>query len=151
MTSQEGPSGGNASNVGVFNPTTGTISLGAVGGVLQNDGSMIVQSNEPTGGGGGNHNGSGTEAGVMLDNFWPRVVKDIEKLTTNDFKQQELPLARIKKIMKLDDDVKAMVNLITLILIAFHLLIVARTLLIVSDDISRGTGIVCQSSGNIHN
>lgn len=108
MTSQEGGvSGGNSSNVGVFNPSTGTISLGAVGGLLQNDGPMIVQSNEPAAG--GNHNGIGTEAQVMLDNFWPRVVKDIEKLTINDFKQQELPLARIKKIMKLDDDVKAMV------------------------------------------
>ena len=46
----------------------------------------------------------------MLDNFWPRVVKDIEKLNLKGFQQQELPLARIKKIMKLDDDVKAMVS-----------------------------------------
>lgn len=44
----------------------------------------------------------------MLDNFWPKVMEDINKLTSNDFKNQELPLARIKKIMKLDDDVKIM-------------------------------------------
>lgn len=44
----------------------------------------------------------------MLDNFWPKVMEDINKLTANDFKNQELPLARIKKIMKLDDDVKIM-------------------------------------------
>lgn len=54
--------------------------------------------------------GSGqTEAQQMLDSFWPKVMDDIRKLTTNDFKSQELPLARIKKIMKLDDDVKVMV------------------------------------------
>lgn len=44
----------------------------------------------------------------MLENFWPKVMEDINKLTANDFKNQELPLARIKKIMKLDDDVKIM-------------------------------------------
>lgn len=30
----------------------------------------------------------------------------------NDFKTQELPLARIKKIMKLDEDVKVQINTI---------------------------------------
>ena len=49
-----------------------------------------------------------TEATAMLENFWPKVMEDINKLTSNDFKNQELPLARIKKIMKLDDDVKIM-------------------------------------------
>lgn len=51
-----------------------------------------------------------TEAQQMLDAFWPKVEEDIKRLTTNDFKSQELPLARIKKIMKLDDDVKVMVS-----------------------------------------
>jgi len=49
-----------------------------------------------------------TEAQQLLDAFWPKVIEDIKKLTTQDFKNQELPLARIKKIMKLDDDVKSM-------------------------------------------
>lgn len=52
-----------------------------------------------------------TEAQSMLDTFWPRVIEDIKNLTNNDFKNQELPLARIKKIMKLDDDVKVMVGI----------------------------------------
>ncbi|XP_064624916.1 nuclear transcription factor Y subunit gamma-like [Lineus longissimus] len=34
------------------------------------------------------------------------VTEEIRKLQTGDFKTQELPLARIKKIMKLDEDVK---------------------------------------------
>jgi len=42
----------------------------------------------------------------QLNNFWPRAVEDIKRLKANDFKTQELPLARIKKIMKLDEDVK---------------------------------------------
>lgn len=111
----EGVAGGVAGgggNVGVFNPSTGTISLGSGMNVIQNDGSMMIQSDQTTGTGGtSNGDGGKTEAGVMLDIFWPRVVKDIEKLTQIDFKQQELPLARIKKIMKLDDDVKSMVSL----------------------------------------
>lgn len=49
-----------------------------------------------------------TEAQQLLDGFWPKVIEDIKKLTSQDFKNQELPLARIKKIMKLDDDVKSM-------------------------------------------
>lgn len=59
------------------------------------------------GGGGG---GISTEAQAMLDNFWQKAVDEIKNLTPNDFKNQELPLARIKKIMKLDDDVKVMVG-----------------------------------------
>ncbi|XP_053208124.1 nuclear transcription factor Y subunit gamma-like [Panonychus citri] len=49
-----------------------------------------------------------TEAQQMLDTFWQRVTEDIKNLANADFKNQELPLARIKKIMKLDDDVKVM-------------------------------------------
>ncbi|RWS31899.1 nuclear transcription factor Y subunit gamma-like protein [Leptotrombidium deliense] len=51
---------------------------------------------------------SSTEAQQMLDNFWQRTLDEIKNLGNNDFKNQELPLARIKKIMKLDDDVKVM-------------------------------------------
>lgn len=40
------------------------------------------------------------------DQFWPRQQEDMRCLEAGAFKQQELPLARIKKIMKLDDDVK---------------------------------------------
>ncbi|KAK7100827.1 nuclear transcription factor Y subunit gamma-like [Littorina saxatilis] len=46
------------------------------------------------------------EATQMLNDFWPNVLQQIRNLTNNDFKSQELPLARIKKIMKLDEDVK---------------------------------------------
>ena len=51
-----------------------------------------------------------SEAQQLLDSFWPKVVEDIKNLSNSSFKTQELPLARIKKIMKLDDDVKAMVS-----------------------------------------
>merc|ERR1719403_582634 len=40
------------------------------------------------------------------DQFWPRQQEDMRCLEAGAFKQQELPLARIKKIMKLDEDVK---------------------------------------------
>lgn len=55
-------------------------------------------------------NQASTEAQQMLDTFWQRVTEDIKNLNNTDFKNQELPLARIKKIMKLDDDVKVMVK-----------------------------------------
>ncbi|XP_078423024.1 nuclear transcription factor Y subunit gamma [Cetorhinus maximus] len=50
--------------------------------------------------------GSSSEAQHLLQTFWPRVMEEIRNLTPNDFKVQDLPLARIKKIMKLDEDVK---------------------------------------------
>uniref|UniRef100_A0A1A8BDX3 Nuclear transcription factor Y subunit gamma n=2 Tax=Nothobranchius TaxID=28779 RepID=A0A1A8BDX3_NOTKA len=51
--------------------------------------------------------GSGTsDAQQTLQSFWPRVMEEIRNLTMKDFRVQELPLARIKKIMKLDEDVK---------------------------------------------
>lgn len=61
---------------------------------------------------GGGLGGASTEAQTKLDNFWTKAIEDIRGLTANDprFKNQELPLARIKKIMKLDDDVKSMVS-----------------------------------------
>ncbi|XP_029588394.1 nuclear transcription factor Y subunit gamma isoform X2 [Salmo trutta] len=47
----------------------------------------------------------GSDAQQNLQSFWPRVMEEIRNLTV-DFRVQELPLARIKKIMKLDEDVK---------------------------------------------
>ncbi|XP_053617971.1 nuclear transcription factor Y subunit gamma [Plodia interpunctella] len=41
-----------------------------------------------------------------LQQFWSNVMTDIQKTTAEDFKTQALPLARIKKIMKLDEEVK---------------------------------------------
>ncbi|KAJ8268264.1 hypothetical protein COCON_G00134360 [Conger conger] len=48
----------------------------------------------------------GSDAQQSLQSFWPRVMEEIRNLTMKDFRVQELPLARIKKIMKLDEDVK---------------------------------------------
>ncbi|XP_067111685.1 nuclear transcription factor Y subunit gamma isoform X4 [Osmerus mordax] len=48
----------------------------------------------------------GSDAQQSLQSFWPRVIEEIRNLTVKDFRVQELPLARIKKIMKLDEDVK---------------------------------------------
>ncbi|XP_075995342.1 nuclear transcription factor Y subunit gamma isoform X3 [Genypterus blacodes] len=48
----------------------------------------------------------GSDAQQTLQSFWPRVMEEIKNLTVKDFRVQELPLARIKKIMKLDEDVK---------------------------------------------
>jgi len=49
-----------------------------------------------------------SQAQQQLKDFWPNVNSQIRtlSLTHNDLRTQELPLARIKKIMKLDDDVK---------------------------------------------
>ncbi|XP_050721428.1 nuclear transcription factor Y subunit gamma-like isoform X4 [Eriocheir sinensis] len=47
-----------------------------------------------------------TEAQQSLNSFWPKITEDIRQLTQNDLRQQELPLARIKRIMKLDEEVK---------------------------------------------
>nr|XP_028691163.1 nuclear transcription factor Y subunit gamma isoform X2 [Macaca mulatta] len=49
---------------------------------------------------------SSSDAQQSLQSFWPRVMEEIRNLTVKDFRVQELPLARIKKIMKLDEDVK---------------------------------------------
>nr|KAF6383023.1 nuclear transcription factor Y subunit gamma [Pipistrellus kuhlii] len=49
---------------------------------------------------------SSSDAQQSLQTFWPRVMDEIRSLTVKDFRVQELPLARIKKIMKLDEDVK---------------------------------------------
>ncbi|NXO72440.1 NFYC factor, partial [Phainopepla nitens] len=50
--------------------------------------------------------GGSSDAQQSLQSFWPRVMEEIRNLTVKDFRVQELPLARIKKIMKLDEDVK---------------------------------------------
>ena len=52
----------------------------------------------------------GNEGQKMLDEFWSNVMNDVQNVKDSDFKNQELPLARIKKIMKLDEDVGSMVS-----------------------------------------
>ncbi|CAH0551295.1 unnamed protein product [Brassicogethes aeneus] len=47
-----------------------------------------------------------SEAQQALNTFWPKVLEEIRAIRNMDLKQQVLPLARIKKIMKLDEDVK---------------------------------------------
>ncbi|XP_045470678.1 nuclear transcription factor Y subunit gamma [Harmonia axyridis] len=47
-----------------------------------------------------------SEAQNALGTFWTKVMEEIKSIRTMDLKQQVLPLARIKKIMKLDEDVK---------------------------------------------
>ncbi|KAF5274142.1 hypothetical protein FQR65_LT04540 [Abscondita terminalis] len=47
-----------------------------------------------------------SEAQVALQQFWPKVLEEIKAIATMDLRQQVLPLARIKKIMKLDEEVK---------------------------------------------
>ncbi|KAK9892002.1 hypothetical protein WA026_018186 [Henosepilachna vigintioctopunctata] len=47
-----------------------------------------------------------SEAQNALSTFWTKVMEEIKSIRTMDLKQQVLPLARIKKIMKLDEDVK---------------------------------------------
>jgi nuclear transcription factor Y gamma len=47
-----------------------------------------------------------SEAQNVLNQFWPKALEDIKAIRNMDLKQQVLPLARIKKIMKLDEDVK---------------------------------------------
>eukprot|EP00918_Siedleckia_nematoides_P018634 GHVU01039809.1.p1 GENE.GHVU01039809.1~~GHVU01039809.1.p1 ORF type:complete len:368 (-),score=39.71 GHVU01039809.1:654-1757(-) len=42
----------------------------------------------------------------ILDRFWRQQTAEIQNLTVDDFRTHTLPLARIKKIMKLDDNVK---------------------------------------------
>jgi len=48
----------------------------------------------------------GGETQAALDQFWPKTTEEIRTMSISDLKRQELPLARIKKIMKLDEDVK---------------------------------------------
>ncbi|KAI5714205.1 hypothetical protein M8J76_012882 [Diaphorina citri] len=50
--------------------------------------------------------GNVNEAQEALNTFWPRVTEEIRSIRQLDLKTQALPLARIKKIMKLDDGVK---------------------------------------------
>lgn len=47
-----------------------------------------------------------TETQLELQNFFPKTLEDIKKIKNIEPGNQLLPLARIKKIMKLDEDVK---------------------------------------------
>ena len=50
--------------------------------------------------------GGEMSAQAAYDAFWPKATEEIRTMDQSSFKHQELPLARIKKIMKLDEDVK---------------------------------------------
>ncbi|XP_055390415.1 nuclear transcription factor Y subunit gamma-like [Condylostylus longicornis] len=43
---------------------------------------------------------------LSLDEYWPTVLEEVKELKQVDAKNQNLPLARIKKIMKLDENAK---------------------------------------------
>jgi len=47
-----------------------------------------------------------TSAQEAYNQFWPKATEEIRSMGAAGLKHQELPLARIKKIMKLDEDVK---------------------------------------------
>lgn len=47
-----------------------------------------------------------SDAQQALATFWQRQIDEMRGLGPTHFKQQELPLARIKKIMKIDEDVR---------------------------------------------
>ncbi|XP_062550688.1 nuclear transcription factor Y subunit gamma [Armigeres subalbatus] len=47
-----------------------------------------------------------SEAHRAIDDFWPQVMEDVKRIKHVEPGNQVLPLARIKKIMKLDEDVK---------------------------------------------
>ncbi|KAK9685465.1 Core histone H2A/H2B/H3/H4 [Popillia japonica] len=47
-----------------------------------------------------------SQSEVHVQQFWPKIMDEIKAIGNMDLKQQVLPLARIKKIMKLDEDVK---------------------------------------------
>merc|ERR1719507_2051288 len=65
----------------------------------------LLQEKSPLSGGSG---GGDLEvsAQAQYDAFWPRQIEEIRTMDLTALKRQELPLARIKKIMKLDEDVK---------------------------------------------
>lgn len=55
----------------------------------------------------GSHSGEKmTDAQRVLEDFWPEVMDDMQRIKHVEPGNQVLPLARIKKIMKLDEDVK---------------------------------------------
>lgn len=52
-----------------------------------------------------------TDSQAQMHSFWDLIRVEIDSIKADHtaFKTQDLPLARIKKIMKLDDDIKCMV------------------------------------------
>uniref|UniRef100_A0A1B0CAA9 Nuclear transcription factor Y subunit gamma n=2 Tax=Lutzomyia longipalpis TaxID=7200 RepID=A0A1B0CAA9_LUTLO len=84
--------------------------------VLTKSEDMSEDAQEATGSGAGGSGGSGdenntanageSEAQATLNSFWPIINEEVKRIKTVDAKNQNLPLARIKKIMKLDEDVK---------------------------------------------
>ncbi|KAH9363646.1 hypothetical protein HPB48_000005 [Haemaphysalis longicornis] len=84
----------------VENPATECVRAAVVLSTLSNGAASMSDSQAY-------NNASGqSEAHQALEFFWPRIMEETRNLGLNEFKNQELPLARIKKIMKLDEDVK---------------------------------------------
>jgi len=55
---------------------------------------------------GATEGGAPSQAQLLLQSLWQRQMLEVQNMTSSSFKIQELPLARIKKIMKMDEDVK---------------------------------------------
>lgn len=75
-----------------------------------------VDSPAPVGDGNGNSSSGSSDGSnaceqvqyleLSTNTFWPKIMEEIRNIKTLDVRNQALPLARIKKIMKLDEDVK---------------------------------------------
>ena len=61
-------------------------------------------------------NSSQQAKNARLNEFWSNVMIEINTLKGNSDRHHDLPMARIKKIMKMDDSVLSCVRDITLIL-----------------------------------
>lgn len=71
--------------------------------LLNPDNEVIIDSPSDNDSGNGQNL---TDASQALLNFWPQMTEEIRQIENMDVRCQALPLARIKKIMKLDEDVK---------------------------------------------
>jgi len=56
------------------------------------------------------HEDQGQQVAELMQAFWQSQYQKVDK-DPIDFKFHQLPLARIKKVMKSDEDVKSMVSL----------------------------------------
>lgn len=83
----------------------GGLAGGRINGIFRGFSSQESGSNEQEDAA-HDENAPSTEAEQTLASFWPTITDEIKRIKTVDAKNQVLPLARIKKIMKLDEDVK---------------------------------------------
>jgi histone H3/H4 len=77
------------------------ISISSEGKVIDGDTSGLLGNNEPV-----EETEEPNEAQQKINLFWPQVMDEMKRIKSVEPGNQLLPLARIKKIMKLDDDVK---------------------------------------------